>query len=78
MRAFEVKKDACFQRGRIMMAIDGREDAVRKVEKLLNEDFRNTQCEEEGERDGEISITYVIDRSEKKDFMLAYKIAKAA
>lgn len=79
MRAIEVKKDgADIKRGRILMAIDGPEAEVRKVEKILDLEFTNTRCEEDGDKAGEISISYGIDRAEKVDFMAAYKAAKRA
>ncbi len=80
MRAVEVKKYAKefgnHDAGRIMMAIDGQEAEVRKVEAILNQEFSNTTCEEEGDKAGEISISYIIDRNEKKDFMFTYNQAK--
>lgn len=60
-----------------MMAIDDQESEIRKVEAILNTQFSSTKYEEEGDKVGEISISYIIDRSEKADFMAAYKIAKA-
>lgn len=77
MRAKElVKKDQSYNRGRIMMTVDGLEADVRKVEAELDKEFTNTQCEEEGDNEGEICISYVIDRNEKKDFMFVYNAAK--
>lgn len=82
MRATEIKKHAAQfgnnDRGRILMAIDGSEVEVRKVQAALDAEFTNTSCEEEGDNEGEISISYMIDRNEKKDFMFAYTTAKRA
>lgn len=79
MRAAEVKKhDATFNRGRIIMAIDGQAAEVRKVEQILNRNYENTMCEEEGDNEGEISISYMIDRNDKKEFMDVYTQAKSA
>ena len=79
MRAYEVAKNGAeIQRGLIMMAIDGPESEVRQVEKILDAQFENTMCEEEGARGEELSITYSIDRADKADFMAAFKAAKAA
>jgi hypothetical protein len=77
MRVIEIKKDgADIKRGMILMAIDGQESEVRKVEQVLDLYFKNTMCEEDGDNDGEISISYYIDRSEKKDFLRTYKESK--
>ncbi|MES2048886.1 MAG: hypothetical protein V4447_10825 [Pseudomonadota bacterium] len=76
MKAYELTKDGCMQRGRIWMIVEGKESAVRKIEKELNIDWTNTQVEEDGDKDGEIAIMYAIDRNEKQEFMDAYKVAK--
>jgi hypothetical protein len=82
MRAVEVKKHAKEfgnnDIGRIMMAIDGGEEEVRKVAAILDAEFSNTTCEDYGDKAGEISISYIINRSEKACFMVSYKAAKAA
>ena len=78
MRAKELKKgDQTYNRGRIMMTVDGLEAEVRSVEAVLNKEFSSTQYEEEGDNEGEISISYMIDRDEKAYFMDVYKKAKA-
>lgn len=77
MRATELsKKGSNYKRGLIMMTVDGTEAQVRKVEKELDKHFTNTMCEEEGDNEGEISISYEIDRNEKKEFMSVYNAAK--
>ena len=71
MRAYEVAKNGAeIQRGLIMMAIDGPESEVRQVEKILDAQFENTMCEEEGARGeeprrGHIDRTAIITRGRK-------------
>jgi hypothetical protein len=76
VRAVEVKKHAKEfgnnDIGRVMMAVDGGEEEVRKIAAILDAEFSNTTCEEDGDKAGEISISYIIDRSEKAYFMACY------
>jgi len=80
MRCKELVKHHKDNRGVIMMTIDGLREEVEQVEKALDAEFpgANTMCEEDGERDGEISISFQIDRNEKAYFMVVYNGAKKA
>lgn len=77
MRAFEVAKNgADIQRGRVMMCVEGERESVYKVDEGLAEFYSSCDYEEEAEKDGEISVFFMIDRDEKKDFMSLYKTLK--
>lgn len=79
MRCKELKKgDPTYDRGVICMTIDGLPDEVHRVEKVLDQEFSNTYYEEEGDKEGEVSISYIIDRNQKLYFLSAYKTAKGA
>lgn len=77
MKAYEQKKNGCFDIGRVWMVVEGKEADVRKVEAILKKDYASDGCED-NEGDGNISIGFVVDRNEVKDFMFDYKAAKGA
>ena len=78
MKAYEVKKgDVEIQRGRVMMAIEGAEDAVATLTKAMSfNGYASTQCAEYGDKDGEIIEYFMIARTDKADFMSTYKANK--
>ncbi|WP_147200831.1 hypothetical protein [Pantoea sp. CCBC3-3-1] len=79
-RAFEVPKNDSedTNRGRIMMCIEGPRDLVDFADFRLRENFTSGLVEEEGSREGEIALFFVIGRDEKPYFMDKWKEAKAA
>ena len=77
MKAYEVKKgEAEIKRGRVMMAIEGEEAKVNEIDEVMAQMFGSCDVEEEGDKEGEIVVYFMIDRSEKKDFMNEYKKLK--
>lgn len=64
--------------GRIMIAVEGKAADVEKVTEKLKENWTFSNCEEEGDKEGDIVHIWCINRSEKKDFMFDYKNAKAS
>ena len=77
MKAYEVKKgEAEIKRGMVMMAIEGEESKVNRIDKELSKLFDGCDYEEEGDKEGEIVVFFMVDRSEKKYFMDLYKKLK--
>jgi hypothetical protein len=78
MKAYEIKKSgADIQRGRVLMAIEGSADSVAIIADMLADDgYPSTQCAESGDKEGEIVEFFVISRSDKADFLQAYKLIK--
>lgn len=72
MKAYEQKKDGCFQRGIIWMIVEGDKAAVQALCAILDKEFKNDSCP----TDEPYSEGYVIDRNEKQWFMDCYKAAK--
>lgn len=77
MKAYEQKKEGTGTRGIVWMVIRGEASEVRKVEAILNKEFKNDGCDDE-DSDGTLEIGYHVDRLEKADFMAAFKAAKKA
>lgn len=79
MKAFEVKKgEAKLGHGRVMMAIEGVDAAIRVANAELRTQFASCEYEEEGEREGETAFFFMIDRSSVEYFMTQWKAAKAS
>lgn len=77
MKAYEVRKDDCAKRGRIIMAVEGPELAVEAIVSVLdNAGYLSTKCNDAGDSDGEVIEYFVINRSDKSDFMRTYKTSK--
>jgi len=78
MKAYEIKKgEADIPRGRVMMAIEGAENAVAAiVGAMRKEGYYSTQCADVGDADGEIVEYFMIARADKSDFMSTYKLHK--
>lgn len=79
MKCYEVKKgNDPDSYGRVMMAIEGESVRIEAAEKaLVDECFISTQCAEEGDKDGDLIIFYIVDRTDVADFRAAWKKAKA-
>jgi hypothetical protein len=78
MKAFEVKKGgADIQHGRVMMAIEGKDDLIAIVDKELRKQFDSCEYAEEGDAEGETAFFFMIDRTNKAYFMQQWKLAKA-
>lgn len=80
MKVYEIKKgEAEIQRGRVLMAIEGPESQIEAVEaKLVEADFDSTDCAEDGDKDGDMVIFFVVDRWDIKAFREEFKKAKKA
>lgn len=78
MKAQEiVKRDEQGARNsKIMMSVEGTPNQLSSVIATLCQHWDAIDYEEEGENEGEIALFFVIDRSDKKGFMLIYKQAK--
>lgn len=80
MKAFEVTKNearSVLTHGRIMMAVEGGSVKVMQIVKTLKlEGYNFTDCAEEGDKEDEIAVFFVVDRTKKADFMSDYKKAK--
>lgn len=74
MKAYEQKKDGIGQRGVIWMIVEGDEVQVKAVCAILDKEYENDTCPDEDA----YSEGYFIDRSQKVEFMAAYKAAKLA
>ncbi len=74
MRAVEVKKsDADIPRGTVLMAIEGTNDQLDAIEKLMS--YPSTKCRDEV-NENVFADYYVIKRCQKSDFVTEYKIIK--
>lgn len=79
MNVSEIPKNgADIARGRILLAIEGLACDVQAItEGLKQQGWKYSDCEEEGERAGDLVGFWCIDRSEKQDFIADYKNEKA-
>jgi hypothetical protein len=78
MKAYEITKGTAeIARGRVMMAIEGKESKVAQiVEAMQSEGYYSTQCADMGDKDGDIIEYFIIARNDKKDFVETYKSFK--
>jgi hypothetical protein len=78
MRAYEIaKNDADIPRGRVMMAVEGLEDAVAAIVIEMGlAGYPSTQCADVGDNDGEIIEYFMIARGDKIDFMNNYRAVR--
>jgi hypothetical protein len=79
MKCIELKKsDSGITWGKVLMAIEGEKSRIEAIEaKLIDEGFTSTQCAEDGDKDGDLAIFYVVNRDEVADFRKAWKTVKA-
>ncbi len=80
MKCYEVKKGYDPESyGKAMMAIEGPLSRINAAEKaLVDEGFTSTQCAEDGDKDGDLTIFYVVRRDAVSEFRSAWKKVKAA
>lgn len=78
MKAYEVPKgEAEIKLGRVMMAVEGREERVAQIAaQLKTAGYPSTSCSERGDTVGEIVEFFMIDRADKSDFLAKYKAFK--
>lgn len=61
-----------------MMAIEGAVEEVNRIAaQLKTADYPSTNCEELGDKDGNMVEFFMISRSNKPDFLMQYKKAKS-
>ncbi|VGQ11584.1 hypothetical protein SB5439_04969 [Klebsiella variicola] len=79
MKVQEIKKGAAdIKRGLVMMAIEGEESRCEKLAKHMYTayGYRDTSCADEGDKEGDLVIYFVIDRDEVEHFRASFKAAK--
>lgn len=82
MKAYEVPKgdrnEPGVRDGRVVMAVEGAEQALYAITQYLKDSqYLSTNCQEMGDKDGDIIEFFVISRTDKPHFMKLFKIAKS-
>ena len=79
MKVAELKKGTAeIKRGLVMMYIEGEASRCEEISKHMHTEYgyKDTDCADEGKKEGDLAIYFIIDRDEVEHFRASFKAAK--